>query len=665
MATKTSAIKAKSTKSDVTLQAAKKHLEQSEEFEAMKVLVDFIVKGRETEADVNTYIIDFIIKYILPPLAYEDDFSDEDYVQRMARLKTFVRAVLGIPKDVQYVDSEVTQEMSKSFEAVVCYFLQCLDKLRPKDNDQIFNHDLGSDSCYFIPPKSHKQINLGTNCWPTLYSLIGPSLCAGKLYAFHITQAVRMVSIMYGVNKHWGSLFGNLTKRPIVPNSVFLSLKIDYDEVYRRKWNEELQGYYPFLFKPDLRQTIYRETTVNICLGDVKRCPCTAISFVALRENTLNISEVIASQTNVIPYWMFLFHNEKEAGIGVTKQFYTKFSRDIKRYALNLWIGDPHLAPDGIEYVNSTCGLFPSPCLMLDQESKHILTAIGKLMAKALVDNTLMDVQLSPALYKYLVEGANKAQCLNLNDIRDVMPSLANFVDAMAGIMKEASRIKSDSGLTTEEKQDALSNLNYDGCSFEDLCINFTVPGFPDIEMVEGGSELNLTVDNVEEYLQLLVWWLLYKGPQDKLECIRAGYTSVLNEEYFVSILPEDMDKMVCGTGVNPWKIEELRQCFKSSSMSSGLKFESPLVQNLIQVLHELSPEEQKKFLNFVTGSPNLPVGGLSSIRPKFMIKTISTNGNPDKYLPKAQTCFNILFLPQYTSQQALKNKLLQAIGEF
>ena len=648
------------TRSEAALQTAKKHLERNEEYESMKTLVDFIV-GFRGEAVINTAVTEFIMRYILPPLKYEEDFSDEDYNQRMERLKTFMRAVLGIPKDEQCVGPLVTHEMSKSFEAVVSYFIQSIDKLRPRNDNRSFDHDLGSAFSYFIPPESHKQINLGINYWPILHSLIGPSRCAGKLYGFHLTQAIRMVSIMFGVNRYWGTLFGNLTKRQIVPNSTFLMLKIGYDEVYRREWNEELQGYYPFLFEADVRRNIYCETTVNVYLGDAVRHPCHAIRFTVPKEDTLKIAEHVLSLKDVIPYWMFSFKNNKEEGPGVTRQFYSKFSRDIKRHDLNLWIGEPQLASDGVKYVNSPCGLYPSPCLVLDDKSKHILTAIGKLMAKALMDNMLMDLQFSPALYKYLVEGANKVQCLNLNDVKDVVPSLTKFVDAMVDIMKEASRIKSDSSLTSEEKQHALSNLNYDGCSFEDLCINFTLPGFPDIEMVKGGAEKFLSVDNIEEYLQLVVWWLLYKGPQAKLECIRAGYTSILDEEYFVSILPEDMDKMLCGIGIEQWTIEELR---KSCMLGKGLQLESPLVKNLFQVLFKFSPEEQKQFLKFVTGSPNLPVGGLSSLQPNLIIDTFTTKGDPDKYLPKSMTCSNLLILPKYTNQGSLEKKLRQVIRE-
>lgn len=41
-----------------------------------------------------------------------------------------------------------------------------------------------------------------------------------------------------------------------------------------------------------------------------------------------------------------------------------------------------------------------------------------------------------------------------------------------------------------------------DGCSIEDLDINFTLPGYSNIELKKGGQDIMVTLDNLEEYLQ-------------------------------------------------------------------------------------------------------------------------------------------------------------------
>ena len=641
------------------LQNAKRQMEQNEDYESIRTLVEFMISFKGRLEDLTTEIIQFLIKYILPPLKYEEDFSEEDYMQRMGRLTIFMKAVLSIPKDEDCV--AITNEMSESFRKVVRYVGLCISKLRPIGVDIPFDHDLGDDFGYFIPPESHHQVHLGLNYWPALHKLIGPSQCAGRLYAFRLTQSIRLISILFGINNHWGTLFGSLTKRQIVPNYIFQLFDFTRAELRKLTWTEELQGYYPFLFKSDLRQNVYRENMVNVALGKVIRAPFDWRTFKVSRTNTLENIPLFLTEKNTISYWYFTFINEKGKGPGPTREFYAIFSQEFKRYDLNLWIGESQLSSDGIKYVNSPCGLFPSPCLQLDDYSRDVLTAIGKLMAKSLMDDMMMDLNFSSAIYKYLVEGCNYVQCLNLNDLKDVMPSQVNFVDDLVEVMNEASRIKNDTLLTTEQQLVSISNLTCDGCLFEDLCVNFTVPGFPDIEMVEGGSEKLLRVEDIEEYLQLLVWWLLYKGPQEKLECIRAGYATIFDEDYFVSIVPEDLDNMLCGSSDKSWSIDELN---KNTVLCPGLYKHSGVIKHLFQVISTFSYEQKKQFLKFVTGSANLPVGGLSSLSPTLTIESLPVKNNPNNYFPEARVCVNRLVLPNYTSQDILRTMLLRVFVE-
>ena len=43
-----------------------------------------------------------------------------------------------------------------------------------------------------------------------------------------------------------------------------------------------------------------------------------------------------------------------------------------------------------------------------------------------------------------------------------------------------------------------------DGCSIEDLELDFTLPGYPNIELKKGGKDKRVTLENLEEYLQVV-----------------------------------------------------------------------------------------------------------------------------------------------------------------
>ena len=63
------------------------------------------------------------------------------------------------------------------------------------------------------------------------------------------------------------------------------------------------------------------------------------------------------------------------------------------------------------------------------------------------------------------------------------------------------------------------------------------------------------------------------------------------------------------------------------------------------EVVHGLTEAQKKRLLMFVTGSDRVPIKGLASLQPPFVI---SRNGPASDRLPTAHTCFNHLLLPAY-----------------
>ena len=48
-----------------------------------------------------------------------------------------------------------------------------------------------------------------------------------------------------------------------------------------------------------------------------------------------------------------------------------------------------------------------------------------------------------------------------------------------------------------------LDCLTVDGCPIEDLQLDFVLPGYPDIDLKKGGKNISVTLDNLEEYIQV------------------------------------------------------------------------------------------------------------------------------------------------------------------
>lgn len=129
---------------------------------------------------------------------------------------------------------------------------------------------------------------------------------------------------------------------------------------------------------------------------------------------------------------------------------------------------------------------------------------------------------------------------------------------------------------------------------------------------------------------------------------------------------PEELEYVFCGSGggnYQKWDSRMLSECCRTDH---GYNQDSVTIQHFFEILSTYNKEEQRLFLQFVTGSPRLPTGGFKALTPSLTIvrKTMDSNQNPDEYLPSVMTCVNYLKLPEYTSREVMKQKLKTAASE-
>jgi E3 ubiquitin-protein ligase TRIP12 len=115
-----------------------------------------------------------------------------------------------------------------------------------------------------------------------------------------------------------------------------------------------------------------------------------------------------------------------------------------------------------------------------------------------------------------------------------------------------------------------------------------------------------------------------------------------------------------------------------------GYNLDSKSVRNLLATMSEFNAQERRDFLQFITGSPKLPIGGkihlkipqnqrhanlfigFKALTPMFTVvcKPSEPPFTSDDYLPSVMTCVNYLKMPDYSSVEVLREKLSVAIRE-
>ncbi|XP_073151453.1 E3 ubiquitin-protein ligase UPL4 [Henckelia pumila] len=357
------------------------------------------------------------------------------------------------------------------------------------------------------------------------------------------------------------------------------------------------------------------------------------------------------------------YNEEVGTGLGPTLEFYTLVCHEFQRNGLGMWREDQvdcmnSAEAENPEFLVSPVGLFPRPWSpSLSSESSKPFSEVikkfrllGQIVAKALQDGRVLDLPFSHAFYKLVLDKE-----LTVHDIRSIDPSLGKALLEFQAVVERKRYVRS---LSEEESQDPSVCLR--SIKIEDLCLDFTLPGYPDYDLVSAPDSEMVNLDNIEEYITLIVDATTTSGVSRQVEAFKSGFDQVLSVQHLKVFTEEELERLLCGEHVL-WNSDELLDHVK---FDHGYTISSPPIVNLLEIMREFDREQQRAFLQFVTGAPRLPTGGLASLNPKLTIVRKHCGKWIDADLPSVMTCANYLKLPPYSTKEVMKEKLLYAITE-
>ena len=340
------------------------------------------------------------------------------------------------------------------------------------------------------------------------------------------------------------------------------------------------------------------------------------------------------------------YENEVGTGLGPTLEFYALVSKELQKSNLELWN-----APDSesSEYVNCPSGLFPCPLprgAKVGQitKVKSKFRFLGKFMAKAVMDSRMvslllgftilclhmirilqLDLPFSISFYRWLL---GQEHCLILADLKYVSPDIYRTLKKMHDIVRKRDAILDNFNLTSEQKEEEVKStvcktskllydcvssqvekLEFDGCPIGELGIDFVLPGH-NVELMKSGKTIHVTIHNLHLYVKLITHWTLIEGVNRQMEALREGFESVFPLQNLRVFQPEELEAVFCGSprdSIAGWDIKTLMECCKPDH---GYTQDSRAIRFLFEVLSSYDREEQRMFVQFLTGSPRLPVGG-------------------------------------------------------
>jgi len=355
------------------------------------------------------------------------------------------------------------------------------------------------------------------------------------------------------------------------------------------------------------------------------------------------------------------FYDEVGTGLGPTLEFYALTSKEFARRDLRMWRDtDTHHRGN---YVFHPTGLFPAPFPLdvnpeLAKRKLHIFHVLGQFVGKAMLDSRIIDIHFNRIFMK-MVRGEEAP--LNLATLRVIDSALAKSMGQIQAFADAKAQIVEDPSMDDDLKTSAIAELRINEAALEDLALDFTVPGH-DIELKPLGASISVTMDNVEEYLSLLLEMILGKGVARQVQAFKDGFSTSIPVRDLQTFTADEL-VMMFGNADEDWGAETLNEAIKADH---GFTSDSRSIRYLVDIMANLDLQARRDLLQFLTGSPKLPIGGFRGLNPPLTVvrKPHEAPLIADDYLPSVMTCVNYLKLPEYSSEEVMLKKLKVAMKE-
>uniref|UniRef100_A0AAQ4QF58 HECT-type E3 ubiquitin transferase n=1 Tax=Gasterosteus aculeatus aculeatus TaxID=481459 RepID=A0AAQ4QF58_GASAC len=277
----------------------------------------------------------------------------------------------------------------------------------------------------------------------------------------------------------------------------------------------------------------------------------------------------------------------------------------------------------------------------LENEAQY--TLVGLVLGLAIYNNCILDVHFPMVVYRKLM--GKKGTYLDLPDCHPDPPSDRNQTTA-TGFLTSLLFLQS-------LFQSLKKLLEYGGNVEEDMMLTYQIShtdlfGNPMLhDLKEEGDQIPVTADNRQEFVDTYADYVLNKSVERQFKAFRKGFLMVTKESPLKYLFrpEESRDKL------------DFEALEKTTEYDGGYSKDSQIVKDFWETIHSFGEEQKRLFLQFTTGTDRAPVGGLGKLK---MI--IAKNGSDTDRLPTSHTCFNALLLPEYSSKDKLRERLLKAI---
>ncbi|KAI8882997.1 hypothetical protein K501DRAFT_285580 [Backusella circina FSU 941] len=286
----------------------------------------------------------------------------------------------------------------------------------------------------------------------------------------------------------------------------------------------------------------------------------------------------------------------------------------------------------------------------------RIYEMVGVLMGLSIYNGVIINMQFPKIFWKVMVMPneaiidilAKRHQLFTLDDLEEGWPELGHGLRQLLGWDTERDG----------DVQDIFS-LDY-AISYQVFGQGIVTKPLSNQDNANGDNLLlPVTNENRDAYVKDYCLYYMYTAQKDALLALRRGIWSVIGSNALHLCTADELEMVACGLRQGPDSVAlNMAELESIAEYDDGYHAEHSTIRQFWSVVHnDLSLDQKRKLLLFVTASDRVPVGGLKEL--SFYIQR---NGPDSDRLPTALTCFSRLLLPEYATRKKLRDRLITAI---
>jgi ubiquitin-protein ligase E3 A len=254
---------------------------------------------------------------------------------------------------------------------------------------------------------------------------------------------------------------------------------------------------------------------------------------------------------------------------------------------------------------------------------------LGKVVAIAAFNRVVLPVRFPLVVYKKL-----QGIPVCFRDLKEIDPDVYESME------------------TLKKMRDQGEDIAEAGLRFVAVIVNYGIPN-PPHPLKPGGEEIDVTNENLDEYVNLYLMYVLIGAVEDSFQAFKSGFSEFMAWKKDRSLIDffcfDELDRLISGDDIIDWKFLK-----ESAQYTDGYSSRSRPIVWFWEIFEEMSEEDRKRFIRFSTGCDRIP-----------LIETFSLviqRTNDVAKLPVSHTCFTTFALPPYASKEEMRQKIMIAI---